>query len=335
MKELFIKLRQLVEAGESAVLATVVDTVGAVPRRAGARMLVWGDGALGTVGGGAIEHQAELDARVILSSQRSRITNYVLRQDGTSALGMVCGGEAWLHLHYLPAANEALLPLIDRILELIDAGADAWLVEALPPVIGMGLGVYVAGEGSAGLALSETATHKLRATPASIHDGDRDYFTSRLTPAGVVYIFGGGHVSQALVPVLSTISFPAVILEDREFFTNPKLFPQALSTKLIDTMDIFAEITVKAQDYIIVMTRGHKDDLMILSQILRTPASYIGVIGSRNKAKYVGEQLMKLGWTEEDLERITTPIGLDIKAETPAEIAISIAGELIAFRATH
>lgn len=155
----------------------------------------------------------------------------------------------------------------------------------------------------------------------------------RLLPPEKVYIFGGGHVSQALVPILASVDFRCLILEDRESFCRPELFPGAEEIRLIqnDNPDVYQDIT--ARDYVVVMTRGHKDDLTVQSHALKTPARYIGVIGSRRKMAAVFAKLLDMGYTDADLARITTPIGLNIKAETPAEIAVSIAAQMIMIRA--
>lgn len=155
----------------------------------------------------------------------------------------------------------------------------------------------------------------------------------RLLPPGKVYIFGGGHVAQALVPALAAIDFRCVVLEDREAFCRPELFPGVEETRLIQNDDPAAYEGITADDYIAVMTRGHKDDLIVQAHALKTPARYIGVIGSRRKTAAVFARLREMGYTDGDLARITTPIGLDIKAETPAEIAVSIAAQLIMIRA--
>jgi len=156
---------------------------------------------------------------------------------------------------------------------------------------------------------------------------------ARLLPPGRVYIFGGGHVAQALVPALAAVEFRCVVLEDREDFCRPELFPGVEETRLIQNDDPAAYQNITADDYVAVMTRGHKDDLTVQAQALKTPARYIGVIGSRRKTAAVFAKLREMGYTDADLARITTPIGLDIKAETPAEIAVSIAAQLIMLRA--
>ena len=159
--------------------------------------------------------------------------------------------------------------------------------------------------------------------------------TERLLPPVRVYIFGGGHVSQALVPVLKAVDFRCVVLEDREDFCRSELFPGAEEIRLIHNDDPTAYREITAEDYVVVMTRGHKDDLAVQAQALKTPARYIGVIGSRRKTVAVFAKLREMGYTDNDLARITTPIGLDIKAETPAEIAVSVAAQLILIRAEN
>ena len=155
---------------------------------------------------------------------------------------------------------------------------------------------------------------------------------ARQIPPGRVLIFGGGHVAQALVPALAAVGFRCVVLEDREDFCRPELFPGVEETRLIrnDDPKVYEDIT--AEDYVAIMTRGHKDDLTVQAQALKTPAKYIGVIGSRRKTAAVFAKLREMGYTDADLTRITTPIGLDIKAETPAEIAVSITAQLIMLR---
>ncbi len=155
---------------------------------------------------------------------------------------------------------------------------------------------------------------------------------SRLLPSERVFIFGGGHVAQALVPTLAAVEFRCVVMEDRADFCRPELFPGVEETRQIQNDDPAAYEEISEQDYVCIMTRGHKDDLTVQAQVLQTPARYIGVIGSRRKTAAVFARLREMGYTDGDLARITTPIGLDIKAETPAEIAVSIAAQLIMVR---
>jgi len=150
---------------------------------------------------------------------------------------------------------------------------------------------------------------------------------------GRVYIFGGGHVAQKLVPALAAVDFRCVVLEEREEFCRPSLFPDAEEVRLIDFSKIPQELELTGDDYVVIMTQGHKSDLLIQSQVMGTPVRYVGVIGSRQKTAAVTAALKEMGFREEDFRRVHAPIGLPIRSETPAEIAVSITAQMILERA--
>lgn len=144
-----------------------------------------------------------------------------------------------------------------------------------------------------------------------------------------VYIFGGGHVAQELVPVLSHLDFSCVVFDDRPEFSNREVFPDASQCIVGDFEAIASSVDIQNEDFVCIMTRGHQFDYLVQKQVLQTEARYIGVMGSRKKTQIIQEKLLADGFTASDIRRLKSPIGLDIKAETPAEIAISIAAELI------
>ncbi len=149
------------------------------------------------------------------------------------------------------------------------------------------------------------------------------------------YLFGGGHVAYALEPILRHIDFTTTIIDDREEYSNPKRYPKAERTIVCDNFDnCFDEIETDGDSYIIIVTRGHKGDLQVLREAMKRPHAYIGMIGSRHKNELLRQQLEKEGMTQEQWDEIYTPIGLKIKSETPEEIGISIAAEMIEVRAT-
>ena len=154
-----------------------------------------------------------------------------------------------------------------------------------------------------------------------------------LTRAGYAYIFGGGHVGAALVPVLASVDFRVVVYDNRPGFATPEHYPQAERVILGDYLDIGAHLTLTENDYVCIMTPGHQADREVLLQAMRSPATYIGCIGSRHKIASTNEYLMENGIPEAELARIHAPIGLDILGQTPAEIAVSIAAEMILHRA--
>lgn len=148
-----------------------------------------------------------------------------------------------------------------------------------------------------------------------------------------VLVFGGGHVAQALVPVLASVDFACTVLEDRPEFCDISLFPGAAETRLIDNERVLEELDIGPDDLVVIMTRGHQNDLLIQSQVMRSPARYIGVIGSARKTEALTRRLKDMGFSDDDFRRVYAPIGLPIGSETPAEIAVSIAAQLILERA--
>ena len=151
---------------------------------------------------------------------------------------------------------------------------------------------------------------------------------------GTAYIFGAGHCGEKLAHILSTVSFGTVIIDDRAEFANPERFPDADEILVPVSMDDpFADIVMGADSYIVIVTRGHIHDEIVLRGALRTDAGYIGMIGSRKKREEIYRRILSDGYTQKDIERVFSPIGMDIGAETPEEIAISIAAEMIRVRA--
>ena len=187
------------------------------------------------------------------------------------------------------------------------------------------------GEGALEMGCGGDATIRIRyVDPQNPGNFVEDFKTS-----SQAYIFGGGHVALALDPVLRHIDFETTIIDDREDYANADRFP-ASRTVVCDNFDhCFDEIEPDEDSFLIIVTRGHRGDLQVLRQALRKPHAYLGMIGSRHKNQILREQLLSEGFTQEELDEVYAPIGLDIKSETPEEIAISIAAEMVLVRAEH
>ncbi len=148
------------------------------------------------------------------------------------------------------------------------------------------------------------------------------------------YVFGGGHVAYALEPLLRHVDFTVTIVADRQEYSNPERYPNAERTIVCENFDhCFDEIEIDDDSYIVIVTRGHRGDLAVLRQALTKPNAYIGMIGSRRKNSLLYDELKKEGFTQEQLDCVHAPIGLEIKSETPEEIGISIVAEMIQVRA--
>lgn len=155
--------------------------------------------------------------------------------------------------------------------------------------------------------------------------GRETYYAEEFCYDGKVYLFGGGHLAQELVPVLHHLDFCCIVLDDREEYVDKALFPDAGQTMLVDFTKLDEILSIRKNDYLVIVTRGHRCDADAEAFALRTGASYIGVVGSRRKTKYVQRKNWKLqGFTGEQLDSVYAPIGIEIGSETPAEIAISM-----------
>ena len=327
MRNMLKTVHKKLTAGKDLVLVTVIASSGATPRGAGARMLVGKEGRLcGTIGGGAVEYRSEQIAAKVLEEKTSLGHDFTLTKDDVQNLGMICGGACNVFFHYLPAFDEHTLLLCEKAEAEFKKGSDLWLLTDVGQQDQMGL--YTPQGGFWGLDVPQDlalSRHPQRTG---------DLFAEQINTSGRVYVFGGGHVAQELVPVLSHVGFRCVVMDDRPEFTKPELFPGAEEIICGDLRRIGDYLTVGSEDYVCVMTRGHSHDTVVQAQVLKCRPTYCGVIGSAHKAAGVRKTLKEeYGLVDVELDLVTTPIGLSIKGETPAEIAISIAAQMILHRA--
>ncbi|HEY4709482.1 MAG TPA: XdhC/CoxI family protein [Candidatus Acidoferrales bacterium] len=173
--------------------------------------------------------------------------------------------------------------------------------------------------------------HEAEYDAGLICGGTLEIFVEPILPQPVLYIFGGGHISSAVARAASAAGFGITVADDREAFANTERFPMA--GELYATYeDAFQRIKPNASSYLLIVTRGHKDDMRVLAWAVRTEARYIGMIGSKRKVLSVYKALEGEGYSADEFERVHAPVGLDIGALAPEEIAVSIAAELIAVR---
>ncbi len=162
--------------------------------------------------------------------------------------------------------------------------------------------------------------------------GQLNIFVEPVIPQPRAFIFGGGHVSKSLSKVATLAGFSTVIVDDREAFANKERFPEAEETFADEYESVFAKLDVTSSSYLIIVTRGHRDDMRVLRWAVTTQARYIAMIGSKRKTISVIHELEKEGFDRALFEKIFAPMGLDIGAESPEEIAIAVVAEMIAVR---
>lgn len=162
--------------------------------------------------------------------------------------------------------------------------------------------------------------------------GTLDIFIEPVLPSAELYIFGAGHVAVNLYRVAKDSGFEVTVIDDRETYANKERFPEAASIHAEDFDQAMSKLSPSEAAYIVIATRGHRDDMRVLRWAVQTPARYIGMIGSKRKTIAIFRELTKEGLAPELFERVHAPVGLDIGAVTPEEIAVSITAELIAVR---
>lgn len=306
MKKIVHAMKNAARAGFAAVLVTVIDSSGSVPRGAGASMLVLPDGsAVGTVGGGSVELAAAEKALSCLEEKHGCIMEQAL-----SGSGMVCGGSVRLHFRYLPPGDGSAAEALGQ--------TGLLTLELLP-------------DGSGELSVLPFESGQPRPPCVCSRDG-REFFVQPLNCYERVFVFGGGHVSRALDPVLASVGFRCTVADDRKGILTQDAFPTAERLVQRPFDGLISTLDITGADYIIIMTYGHSSDYILTKQALETPARYIGVLGSRTKAENAVLRLRAEGAAEEQIARIHCPIGLPIGGNTPEEIAVSIAAQLIAER---
>ena len=326
MKEILNTMLSALARGEGVVLCSILTADGSSPRGAGAHMAVFADGtALGTVGGGAVEQQSVALARELLEKKRNALRTFALHPEAANSTGMVCGGDVTIWFHYISPEDPAQTEVLRTWCGALGSGRNAWLHLALEGESVCSFRILTAGD------LCHDSEGFFTARPY----WDGRTFVEPIVRAGRVYLFGGGHVGRALVPVLSYVGFEVTVFDNREELARAEHFPAAREVLLGDFCHIFEKVTLTADDYAVVMTPGHQADYEILEQVLGTEATYIGCIGSRRKVALTREKLAAAGFSQQDIDRVHAPIGLPILAETPEEIAVSIAAEMIRHRAEH
>ncbi|MFH1137338.1 MAG: XdhC family protein [Pseudomonadota bacterium] len=339
-KQLVEKLCASLRQGERLVMATIISRQGSTPRTAGTKMLVTADGrGHGTIGGGLLEAQVIQSALAALENGRPAIMTFDLTHDDVAAMDMICGGRLEVLLDPM-APNRETLEVMDLWRGFLTSRAAGFLVTT---IIGDRVErALLSDDGRlTGLfPLSASALQKA-ATQARLSP-----FLQVLSLEGAsvlieptqkiitVYLFGAGHVSQPTAHLAALVGFRVVVLDDREEFAAPDRFPEAAQVTAVKSFDqSFQELPVDRDSFIVIVTRGHLHDKEVLARALKTPAGYIGMIGSRRKRNAIYHVLLEEGFTQQDLNRVFSPIGLEIAAETPEEIAVSIAAELIKVRA--
>ena len=347
MKEVIQGAVETLRDGKPCVLATVVRTKGSTPQKAGAMLLVKDDGSgLGTLGGGCVEGDIWFAAKEMLrDGSGPEFKDYYLNEDIAARDGLVCGGTMYFYLEPFRSLDD-FLPLGDEILEAYDGGEPVSLATVVnspgrPELLGAKLLLRMDGTVSGTLGsetLDETALEVARQVAAigntesvSTDDGTEIFVEGFTTPPTLVMV-GGGHVGKATADLAKFLGYRVYVVDDRPEFSNDDRFPYAEQT-IVTPYEYWSDLlSINVNTFVVVATRGHRYDDMALESALKTRARYIGLLGSRRKTLMIYRRLLEQGSTKERISEVYAPIGLNIGALTPEEIAVSIMSEVIMVR---
>jgi xanthine dehydrogenase accessory factor len=307
---------------------------------------------VGTIGGGILEARVIEEAGKVFASRVSHRLFFTLKGTDVADTDMLCGGDVEVFLE--PVSPESLghLAVFEEVIKARKRGGagllatvidrEMWLFGDVPKAFldrkGRTTGSLSRDRGIEDILEAEMDRF-LSSKQASIVDArdkegkNIEIFVEPIVSSPVLYVFGAGHVSRQIVPLAALVDFQVVVIDDREDFANAEYFPEAGDIHQCPFEGVMDRLPVDESSFLVIVTRGHMHDKTVLAQALRTKAKYIGMIGSSRKRKVIYEKLMDEGFSKEDLSRVHSPIGLEIGAETPVEIAVSIVAELIKVRA--
>ncbi len=352
---MFDQVKQFMEEGETLAIATIVSTLGSTPREVGAKMVVTAAGEiLGTVGGGCGEAEVRREAVQVIRTRKPAMVRVELLDDIESNSPAVCGGILNVFVDpWYKDPSAACGELADELLQVAKDGVAAVMATVVKSEncddVASGEKCLIRdGVPKAGnirnqdllQAILKQADTRLRREESrevtlNLPGTERkvEVFFEVLPAVRKVIIVGAGHLAVPLVKFAKILGFHIAVIDDRVMYANRERFPDVDEVLVGDMAETLRGIDITPQTYIVLITRGHQFDEPCLREIIHSPAKYIGMIGSRRRIKACFIRFRdEEGIPEELLKRVYAPIGLDIKAESPEEIALSIVSEMVKVR---
>ena len=340
MEEVIADIRRWRSQGERVALATVVQTWGSAPRRAGAKMAISAGGQLsGSVSGGCVEGAVAQEAFAILESGRPKLLHYGVADETGWEVGLACGGN--IDIFVEPLDGE-LFDAVDRLLTAEDTGAVATVIGGPDALLGRKLFVESSQEQWIGgiddtldASVAQLAKASIRRgmdEQVSLAEQSLELFIDLLLPPPTLVMVGGAHISIVLAELAKAIGYRAIVVDPRHAFGNIERFPHVDQLLRSWPDDAFAQLKVNESTAVAILTHDPKIDDPALKMVLRSPAFYIGALGSRKTHTQRVKRLQDEGFTEQEISRIHAPIGLEINAQTPEEIALAVMAEIVKAR---
>jgi xanthine dehydrogenase accessory factor len=347
MRDVLPQLRQWWDADVPFALATVVGVRGSAPRQPGASMAVSRDGeAVGSVSGGCVEGAVYELATEVLDTGTPRLETYGISDDDAYAVGLTCGGILDIVVRPVSRQVGATFAAVATSIEAQQPVAWATVISGDAPVsaalavwpdrtegtVGAeGLDVAVTADARGLLAQGQTAVRHYGAHGERREDTVA-VFIEAFTPPPRLLVFGAIDFASAVARIGRYLGYHVTVCDARPVFATTKRFPDADDVVCMWPDKYLRSAVVDERTVITVLTHDPKFDVPLLEVALRTPAAYIGAMGSRRTHADRLQRLREAGLTDDELARLRSPIGLDLGARTPEETAVSIAAEIIGLR---
>lgn len=340
MKEVLDELDTWLNKGDDVAMATLVATRGSSPRMPGARLVLTRDGGMaGSVSGGCVETDVYEHALEVLDTGRPELVSYGIADDVAFEVGLSCGGS--IDVLVEPFHPD---PAWTATREAVDRGEPVALAIALTPdsLAARRLAVTRSdAHGSispavdtrlAALARDLLDDDQARVIDVESDDGPAQVFVQAFAPAPHMIIVGATHAAMPLSRMAKEVGFRVTVADARGLFATKERFPEADDVIRAWPQDAFARISLDRYSYVVILSHDSRFDLPTLEVALKSPARYIGAMGSSATHGQRLDRLREMGFTDEQLARIHSPIGLSIQARTPEEIAVSILAEVVLAR---
>jgi len=333
MRDVLSDIERWLADGKRVALATVVETWGSAPRTVGGKMAVSEDRRIaGSVSGGCVEGAVIEAASGVLANGTPRLLRFGVSDDTAWSVGLACGGAIEVFLE--PVAQETFGPVRDALraerpvaVATVIRGADGDLGRK---VVLFEDGRSVGSDDAAALDAARAALAESRSRRFAV--GGREIFADVQLPSPRMVIVGGVHIAVALVGLAKALGFRTILVDPRAAFANPKRFPHVDEIRSEWPAEALEKIGLNAGTAVAVLAHDPKLDDPALSAALRSPAFYVGALGSTRTQEKRRARLLGAGVAEESLRRLHAPIGLDLGGRSPEEIALAIMAEVVAAR---